>query len=63
SLADEVQKKAKEAGLTINGMEGQGQAEWILIDIGDVVCHVMMADTRQLYDLESLWGMSPSTAE
>lgn len=63
SLADEVVKKVKEAGGVVNGMEGKGQSEWILIDLGDVLVHVMLEETRKLYDLESLWSMSPSTAD
>ena len=63
SLADGVVKKIKESGGTVYGIEGQGQAEWILIDLGDVIVHVMMEEARKLYDLESLWGMTPSMAE
>lgn len=62
SLAEEVVKQVKEAGLQVSGMEGQNQAEWVLIDVGDVIVHVMLEDTRKMYDLESLWGMSPVTA-
>jgi len=63
SMADEVMMKVKEAGGTINGEEGKGQAEWILIDLGDVIVHVMLEETRKLYDLESLWGMTPPAAQ
>jgi ribosome-associated protein len=61
SLADEVHKRCKDAGVRVRGMEGQLQSEWILLDLGDVIVHVMQAATRKLYDLESLWNMSPAT--
>ena len=63
SLADDVAKKVKDAGNTVIGMEGQKQGEWVLIDLGDVLVHVMMEEVRKLYDLESLWGMKPSESE
>ena len=59
SMADEVQKRCKDAGVEVRGMEGQLQSEWILLDLGDVIVHIMQAATRKLYDLESLWNMSP----
>jgi len=62
SLADEVQKKVKEAGGHVLGSEGKGQSEWVLIDLGDVIVHVMQEESRKLYDLESLWGMTPGKA-
>lgn len=63
SLADDVAKKVKDAGNTVIGMEGQRQGEWVLIDLGDVLVHVMMEEVRKLYDLESLWGMKPSESD
>lgn len=62
SMADEVAKKVKEAGETPR-MEGENQAEWILLDLGDVIVHVMLGATRKLYDLESLWGMGTARPE
>jgi ribosome-associated protein len=59
SLAEEVSKRSKEAGVLVR-MEGDDQAEWILIDLGDVIVHVMLAPVRQLYDLESLWKLAPA---
>lgn len=58
SMADAVNMKSKEASVTVNGIEGQREAEWILIDLGDVIVHVMLSATRQLYDLEALWSLS-----
>jgi ribosome-associated protein len=63
AMADEVQKKVKEAYGTVNGLEGKGQSDWVLIDLGDVIVHVMTEETRKLYDLESLWSMTPASAE
>ena len=63
SMADDVAKKVKDAGNTVIGMEGQKQGEWVLLDLGDVIVHVMMEEVRKMYDLESLWGMKPSAAE
>lgn len=59
ALADEVVRHCKEAGVTIKSMEGAQQAEWVLLDLGDVIVHVMQGATRKLYDLESLWNLSP----
>jgi len=59
SLAEELVKRCKAEEVKVN-MEGQDQAEWILIDMGDVIAHVMLAATRKLYDLESLWKFSPA---
>ena len=61
SIADEVEKRCKEKGISIRGMEGQDSAEWVLVDLGDVIVHVMQAPTRKLYDLESLWKLSPAS--
>ena len=55
SIADEVGIKAKEAGLEILGIEGKGSAEWVLVDLNDVIVHVMLAKTREFYQLEKLW--------
>ena len=60
SIADEVEKRCKAKKVPINGMEGQDGGEWILLDLGDVIVHVMQAATRKLYDLESLWKLSPA---
>jgi len=62
SLSDKLEKDFKDAGGTLVGVEGQKQAEWILIDLGDVIVHVMQDETRKLYDLESLWGMTPASS-
>lgn len=56
SMADAVAVKVKKNGLMPLGTEGQEEAEWILVDLGDVLVHMMMPDTRTFYDLEKLWA-------
>lgn len=62
SLADSVIERVKAAGLKPLGMEGGDQSDWVLVDLGDVVVHVMTPATRQYYDLEKLWTWPPSAA-
>lgn len=61
SLADNVAEEARKAGFRPIGMEGERDAEWILIDLGIVVVHVMLPTTRKFYDLESLWRTAPES--
>lgn len=56
ALADSVVKKIKEAKQEIIGVEGRMQSEWVLVDCGDVVVHIMLAPVRALYNLEELWS-------
>lgn len=55
AVADNVMEKAKAAGFKPVGVEGTESAEWILVDLGDVIVHVMQQATREYYDLERLW--------
>ena len=55
SLAEQVQEKAKELGFDVLGMEGQDTGEWVLVDLGDAVVHVMKPQIREFYQLEKLW--------
>ena len=59
ALADNVAEEARKAGFRPLGVEGERDAEWILIDLGFVVVHVMLPTARRLYDLESLWRAAP----
>jgi len=63
ALSEEVARQAKEAGLKILGVEGKEQAEWILVDLGGVVVHIMSAPVRKLYNLEELWNFSSDRDE
>jgi ribosome-associated protein len=56
SLAEKVLEAAKLHGVTPIGIEGESQAEWVLVDLGDVVVHTMQPATRDFYQLEKLWG-------
>jgi ribosome-associated protein len=53
----------KAAGLRPVGIEGQTVGDWILVDLGDLIVHVMMPDARSFYDLERLWQMDAEAAE
>ncbi|MFC3680384.1 ribosome silencing factor [Bacterioplanoides pacificum] len=63
AVAANVEEKAKHAGLRPNGTEGRAAADWVLIDLGDVVVHVMTDQSRHFYDLERLWGEPEDNAE
>ena len=56
ALADRVRERLKELGAPAQGMEGGRSAEWMLVDGGDVVVHVMHPTVRSYYNLEELWG-------
>lgn len=55
ALADNVRDRMKEAGATIIGVEGEQASEWVLVDCGDIVVHVMQPAVRAHYKLEELW--------
>ena len=62
ALADTVADEARKAGFRPIGVEGERDAEWILVDLGLVVVHVMLPTARKFYDLESLWRVTPEKA-
>lgn len=56
ALAHHVRDKLKEAGAPILGVEGEEVGEWVLVDAGDIVVHVMQPAVRAYYNLEELWA-------
>ena len=56
ALADNLVVSAKKNDVEILGVEGYSEGDWTLIDLGDLVVHVMLPETRKFYDLEKLWA-------
>lgn len=56
ALADQVRVKVKEAGEYVGNTEGEDSGDWVLVDLGDLIVHVMLAPVRAHYNLEELWG-------
>lgn len=56
AIADNVAVKLKEKGFDIRGTEGGKEGEWVLVDLDDIVVHIMIPATRAYYNLEQLWG-------
>ena len=56
ALADRVREKVTEAGGRVYGMEGEKGGEWVLVDLGEVVVHIMHPTVREFYNLEEVWG-------
>lgn len=56
SIADHVVQESRTAGLLPLGVEGENVADWIVVDLGDVIVHVMQEESRRLYELEKLWS-------
>jgi len=63
SLADEVRQRAKDANHPPLGVEGDAQSDWTLVDLGDVIVHVMTQEKRDFYALEKLWSVGPDDDE
>ncbi len=63
SLARNVQEKVREAGATVISVEGEETCEWVLVDLGDIVVHVMQPAVRAYYNLEELWSGSAKPSD
>lgn len=60
ALARNVQEKVREAGGEVLSLEGEEEGEWVLVDLGDIVVHVMQPTVRAYYNLEELWKTTPA---
>jgi ribosome-associated protein len=60
ALANNVVVKLKELGAEVYGIEGEKEGEWVLVDLGDIIVHVMQPSARDYYNLEQLWGAAES---
>lgn len=56
ALSDRVQERVRELGARVYGVEGEAGGEWVLVDLGDVVVHIMHPTVRTFYNLEEIWG-------
>ncbi|PHM37695.1 conserved hypothetical protein [Xenorhabdus innexi] len=56
SVSDNLVDDCREAGIMPLGVEGQGVSDWIVVDLGEVMVHVMQEDSRRMYELEKLWS-------
>ncbi|MEE9326206.1 MAG: ribosome silencing factor [Cocleimonas sp.] len=56
SIADNVVIDCKAKGVNVLGTEGKGSSEWVLVDLNDIIVHVMLESTREFYQLEKLWS-------
>jgi ribosome-associated protein len=56
ALAERVRERLKEIGAPVRGVEGGRNSEWVLVDAGDIVVHVMHPSVRDYYNLEEIWG-------
>jgi ribosome-associated protein len=59
ALADNVQERIRALGSRVYGVEGEKGGEWVLVDLGDVVVHIMHPTLRDFYNLEEIWGGKP----
>lgn len=63
AIANSVIMESKKAGFQPLGVEGETQSEWVLVDLGDIVVHVMQPHVREFYDLEKLWSFDEDQDE
>jgi ribosome-associated protein len=59
ALSDRVQERVRELGARVYGVEGESAGDWVLVDLGDVVVHIMHPTVRDFYNLEEIWGGKP----
>jgi ribosome-associated protein len=59
ALAAQVADRVKKAGGAVISIEGEGTGEWLLVDVGDAVVHIMQPAIRSYYNLEEIWGVKP----
>ena len=59
ALGDALVRHCKEQGIQVLGTEGESAGEWLLVDLVDVVVHIMLPRTRDFYEIEKLWEISP----
>lgn len=59
ALAKNLHDRVKQAGGGVYGMEGEETGEWVLVDLGDIIVHIMQPAIREYYRLEEIWGMHP----
>lgn len=63
ALVDSVVEKVKAESVPVLSVEGTDTCEWVLIDLADILVHVMLPKVREFYELERLWSMSPKATE
>ncbi len=63
SLANHVIMECKQAGVMPLGVEGERDGEWVLVDLGDILVHIMQPQVRDYYDIEKLWEVDAPTTE
>jgi len=56
ALANNVQEKLKQSKIDVIGIEGESEGDWVLVDLGDIIVHIMTPTTRAYYNLEELWS-------
>lgn len=63
ALADHLVTKIKSEGIQPLGVEGENESEWVLVDLSDIVIHIMLPETRKFYSLEKLWNVTLKVRE
>ncbi len=63
AMANSLISAAKKSGHKPIGIEGERQGDWVLVDLGDVIAHIMIPETRDFYQLEKLWSFSDNSSE